>query len=86
MKTEELFDEIRRQRNILLNESDWIQYPKGILSCDMYSKWISYRQALRDITISVEDPTKVVFPTPPVEDPTPPVEDPTPPVENVIDE
>ena len=61
------WDKVRTERNKLLNDSDWIQWPKGSLSCDMYAKWIVYRQQLRDITKLCDDPTMVVYPSIPIE-------------------
>lgn len=55
-------DEIRKQRNRLLTESDWTQIP----DCTVDKQaWAEYRQALRDITKQVGFPTDVVFPTKP---------------------
>ena len=67
MSVDERWDNGREERNRQLNETDWIQWPKGILSCDMYADWVAYRQKLRDITVSCEDPAMVVFPPVPVE-------------------
>ena len=61
------WDKVREERNRLLNESDWIQWPQGILQCDMYAKWVAYRQQLRDITKSCDDPAVVVYPSTPIE-------------------
>ena len=38
--------ELRRQRNLLLSESDWM----GNQDVTMSNEWKTYRQALRDIT------------------------------------
>ena len=38
--------ELRRQRNLLLSESDWM----GNQDVTMSDEWKTYRQALRDIT------------------------------------
>ena len=66
-KVLEEWDKVREERNRLLNESDWIQWPQSILSRDMYAKWMAYRQQLRDITKSCDDPAMVVFPSIPIE-------------------
>ena len=44
-------DIIRNKRNELLKESDWTQLPDVNISKE---EWATYRQALRDITISLE--------------------------------
>jgi len=42
---------IRNKRNELLKESDWTQLPDVNISKE---EWVGYRQALRDITASLE--------------------------------
>lgn len=42
---------IRNKRNELLKESDWTQLPDVNISKE---EWVTYRQALRDITASLE--------------------------------
>ncbi len=42
---------IRNKRNELLKESDWTQLPDVNISKE---EWVTYRQALRDITDSLE--------------------------------
>lgn len=57
---------IRNKRNELLKESDWTQLPDVNISKE---EWVTYRQALRDITISLEivfsKELKDYFPTSP---------------------
>ena len=58
------WEEIRGQRDGLLTQSDW-----AIIS-DATPKpskeaWLSYRQALRDITVTYSSPEAVVWPTKP---------------------
>lgn len=54
---------IRSQRDALLSASDWTQNPDAPADT---KAWASYRQALRDLPGSVEDPTvTIVWPTPP---------------------
>jgi hypothetical protein len=43
---------LRNQRNELLAESDWTQAPDSPLSEDKKVEWQTYRQTLRDITIT----------------------------------
>ncbi len=54
---------VRVRRNRLLSESDWTQVNDVVLSNDR--EWKIYRQALRDITDTTEDPRKLSWPTKP---------------------
>lgn len=56
---------IRQQRNDLLKECDWTQYPGTKLSDDKKTVWEAYRQALRDVPTTLTDPDNVAWPTPP---------------------
>lgn len=58
-----LADIARNTRNTLLKESDWVMLPdvpQGIKDL-----WVSYRQALRDITDQPGFPTEIVWPIKP---------------------
>lgn len=57
--------DIRVQRNLLLEESDWTQLPDAVLSEAEKTSWTTYRQALRDITEQETFPDNVVWPTTP---------------------
>jgi hypothetical protein len=54
---------VRRHRDGLISASDWTQLPD--IPEELSSKWIAYRQALRDIT-QQSDPFSIVWPIPPV--------------------
>ena len=54
---------VRVRRNRLLSESDWTQVNDVVLSNDR--EWKIYRQALRDITDTTEDPRNLNWPTAP---------------------
>jgi len=41
---------VRGKRSILLNSSDWTQLPDVPMSDEKRAEWVTYRQALRDIT------------------------------------
>lgn len=56
--------EIRRERNDLLNLSDWTQLSDVSLTELEKNSWKVYRQALRDITLQ-SDPFEIVWPTKP---------------------
>jgi len=51
----EKFTLLRRQRDSLLNESDWTRLDDNGLSSDKKTEWATYRQALRDLP-STADP------------------------------
>ena len=61
-------DNLRLQRESLLNDSDWTVMPDSPLSDNKKAEWTTYRQQLRDITngIDTEEKAKAVtFPTSP---------------------
>ncbi len=49
-------------RDALLNESDWSQVADNSLTEEKREDWRLYRQSLREITDSYEDPRDIVFP------------------------
>lgn len=49
-------------RNALLSESDWSQTADNSLNEEQRQVWRDYRQTLREIPESFEDPRDVVFP------------------------
>ena len=61
--TQELWNEVKAKRNMLLSSCDWTQMPDVPQATQ--DLWKPYRQALRDITLQT-DPANIVFPTPPV--------------------
>lgn len=61
---ENLWSNIRSQRNIFLNESDWTQISDSPLSGEKKDEWKVYRQQLRDIT-NQNDPHNIVWPIKP---------------------
>ena len=65
-----LLDNLRRERNLLLAETDWVTL-KAIddsndgLGIQLPQVWMDYRQALRDLPANTSDPANVVWPTKP---------------------
>lgn len=57
-----LFERIRLWRTAELAASDWTQLADSQAN---KTAWKTYRQALRDLPASNEDPKKIVFPTRP---------------------
>jgi hypothetical protein len=69
-KLQELIDakpwkEIREERNKRISVCDWTQLPNAPLSGAKKYEWETYRQALRDITQTTEDPSNPVWPIQP---------------------
>jgi hypothetical protein len=69
-KLQELIDaqpwkEIREERNKRISACDWTQLPNVPLPGAKKYEWETYRQALRDITQTTEDPTNPVWPVQP---------------------
>ncbi len=59
-----LWDEVRKTRNKLLEETDWIVTVSNENGTSVPDNWKEYRQALRDITTQA-DPNNVTWPTKP---------------------
>jgi hypothetical protein len=47
-KKDSLFEEIRDERDRLLTNSDWTQFPDSPLTTEQKTSWATYRQELRD--------------------------------------
>lgn len=54
------WEEIRAQRNQLLQKSDWVVLPD--VAVENKEQWLAYRQQLRDITKNFETPQDVKWP------------------------
>ena len=67
---EQALSSLRRQRNQLLTETDWVTL-KAIddsndgLGIQLPQVWIDYRQALRDLPANTVDPANPVWPVKP---------------------
>lgn len=55
------WNDIRAIRNQLLADTDW----RALSDLTLSAGWATYRQELRDLPLSVENPDDVVFPTDP---------------------
>lgn len=53
---------LRNERASLLAASDWTQFPDTPVDAEA---WREYRQALRDMTETTEDPRNPIWPQPP---------------------
>ena len=59
--TDRAWEALRRQRNKLLAETDWM----GNSDYTMPDAWKTYRQALRDLPANTVDPANPTWPTKP---------------------
>ncbi|WP_083572220.1 phage tail assembly chaperone [Flavobacterium johnsoniae] len=61
----DILENLRTTRNILLTESDWTQVEDSPLSEEKKTEWKNYRQALRDLT-DLDDLTTIAWPSKPL--------------------
>ena len=64
-KTNEAWEKIRKERNQLLGESDYIILADAPVDETQKQEWETYRQALRDIPQDYDSPDEVVYPDKP---------------------
>lgn len=60
-----MWDDIRKERDALLVKCDWTQLADAALTFEEKAAWSDYRQALRDIPQTFENPEDVIFPSVP---------------------
>ena len=56
---------LRAERDALLVSSDWTQASDSPLTDEVKAEWVVYREALRDLPASTDDPADPTWPTPP---------------------
>ena len=66
MLAEHNLNALRQLRQRYLQDCDWTQMPDSPLSAEKKTEWQTYRQALRDITLTATCCSDVVWPTPPI--------------------
>ena len=64
-KTNEAWRKIRKQRNQLLKDSDYIMVSDAPITTEKKEEWETYRQVLRDIPQDYDSPDEVVYPDKP---------------------
>lgn len=64
VKSEKL-DVIRKLRNSLISDTDYTQMPDSPLSIEKKAEFAVYRQALRDLPQSTDNPDEIVWPVKP---------------------
>ena len=62
-RTNACANDARHKRNQLLSECDWTQLPDSPVDA---TNWIIYRQELRDVTLQVNFPWDIVWPSIPL--------------------
>jgi len=62
---ESIWAALRLDRDALLVSSDWTQASDSPLTDEVKAEWTVYREELRDLPESVEDPADPTWPTPP---------------------
>jgi len=62
-----MWAQLRIERNHLLAETDWTQLPDSPLTEEVKSSYTSYRQALRDLPQTTQDPASPIWPEVPLQ-------------------
>ena len=64
-KTNEAWRKIRKERNQLLKDSDYIMVSDAPITAEKKEEWTTYRQSLRDIPQTFSNPDDVTYPDKP---------------------
>ena len=64
-KTNEAWRKIRKERNQLLKDSDYIMVSDAPITAEKKEEWETYRQSLRDIPQTFSNPDDVTYPDKP---------------------
>lgn len=65
-RVDQFFSNLRQKRDFLLSASDWVALFDVPLTEEQRKAWVEYRQALRDLPETIEDPTaEIRWPEPP---------------------
>ena len=64
-RREAQLNELRRERAIKLIESDWTQATDSPLTDEVKASWTTYRQQLRDLPATTDDPANPTWPVAP---------------------
>ena len=63
--TKEKWEKVRSKRDSLISDSDWTQIADIQLAEDKKNEFTTYRQTLRDLPQSTENPDDIVWPVKP---------------------
>ena len=66
-KTAQAWADLRTERNRRLAASDWVALADAHMSQDRKDAWFAYRQELRDLPDTVQDPTQFAWPLDPTQ-------------------
>lgn len=61
----EIWTRVRSHRDFLIKETDWMLVADAPISAELKSKYTEYRQALRDLPQSTDNPDEIVWPVKP---------------------
>jgi len=64
-RTEAMWRGIRHERSEILSQSDYMVIKAYETGTTLDSEWAAYRQALRDLPSTSDDPSSIVWPTKP---------------------
>ncbi len=59
------WDNLRLKRDMLISATDWTQMPDAPLSVEKKAEFTAYRQTLRDIPQTYDNPDDVIWPAKP---------------------
>lgn len=59
------WENVKNARNELLSKTDWTQLTDSPIPAELKAEFATYRQALRDLPQSTDNPDKIVWPVKP---------------------
>lgn len=59
------WSQIRKYRDYLIAQTDWTQIPDAALNAAKKTEFAVYRQALRDLPASTDNPDEILWPIKP---------------------
>jgi len=65
VESDRKWGQVRAERDRLLAASDWSQMPDNALDAPTIAAWAAYRQELRDVPQTQDDPDSIVWPEAP---------------------
>nr|WP_232613937.1 tail fiber assembly protein [Photobacterium carnosum] len=60
-----VWEPVRLKRDRLIRDTDWTQMPDAPLTVEQKAEFLAYRQTLRDIPQTYDNPDDIVWPTKP---------------------
>lgn len=59
------WSEIRKHRDFLITQTDWTQVADAPISAELKAQYAAYRQDLRNLPESTDNPDEIVWPVKP---------------------